>query len=1033
MDKNYLIKTIIFLCLALFLPDIIYAQTATITGKITDATSVSIPGVTIKVPATNYGTISDGNGEYKLLLPAGNYNIEYSYLGYLTISKKVTLTTGQTLVINNVLQEDDKVLDEVVAVGYGTKLKREVTGSQITLKGKEITDMPAQSFEGGIQGKAAGVQVITGSGMAGSASLIRVRGVASLSASGDPLYVVDGIPITQDYFLNGNSGGFNNNPLSTINPNDIEDIQILKDAAATSIYGSRGANGVILITTKRANKKGLNFDFTVRVGMAAPTVKPRMLNNKEWLQLYQEAYENDGGTGRAVLPNNISWEEAQNTNTNWIDETMGVGFKQMYSLGTSYQKKKISVYGTLSWDDNGSYVIGNKYTRTSARVNVDYRATKNLTIALSSSYSNGINTRVDAAWSGGFGAAMSTALPIYSIYDSTGQYRNDVANPVGVREQKDWKTLENRTINNIRLNYIVNSKLNFTGSGSIDYMNFKEDRFETGRLIKKDVIGQTNLFEKKVMNYNYNLIANYTIFTNKLHEFKALAGSEYQRFTTDAESFYASNISGAGNKIGYTEIKDSANSKTGKHEVFQTVQDAFNSYFLRLDYNYKKKYYAQVTARTDGSSRFGPNKRYGLFPAVSVGWILTEEDFMKKFKKVNYLKLRTGIGLTGNANFASNRWYQGWTPRYTINNKGDTVYSTLYNGKPMSSTSYNENPNLQWENSRVWDISMEFGLLKNRITGELSYYNKNTSDVLTELSVPRSTGFGTYFGNAGAILNQGIEFSIKATIINKKRFSWTTDFNIARNYNKVLNLGIYSQEAITGGTNDTRVVTGAPVGTNYLVRFSHVDKQTGKPVYLDNNGNETYTWNTDYRVNSGSVLPKAVGGLTNDFRFGNWNLNLFLVYKIGGNIYNSSQKRQDGVMNDIGGGYWNRTTESFDRWQKPGDDASLPKLSLVPETYGLSDAWNNNTTRFLYDGSYLRLRNLTLGYNLPKKWFDNKINSCRVTFNATNILTFSNVVDIDPEIARDFENASDRNMSSNIVWLTAPQEKTYSLTINLTF
>lgn len=999
----------------------VFAQNATISGKISDQNSAPVPGATVKV--ATYGSISDEKGYYKISLPAGSYTLEFSYLGYLTVKKAITVTAGETTTLNVTLTEDSKAIDEVVAIGYGTKLRSEVTGSQISLKGKEITDMPSQSFEGGIQGKAAGVQVMTGSGVAGSAALIRIRGVASLSAGGDPLYVIDGIPITQDYFLNGNSGGFNNNPLASINPNDIEDVQILKDAAATSIYGSRGANGVILITTKRAKKNGLNFDFTTRIGIALPTVLPDMLDNKEWLQLYQEAWENDGNLGRAKLPNGLTWEEAENTNTDWINETMGMGYKQMYSLGTSYRTKKYAVLGTLSWDDNGSYVRGNKYSRTSGRINFDYDPTKKLHIALSTSLSNGANTRVDGAWSGGFGAAMSTALPIFAIQDTTGDFLNMGPNPVRVRNLKNWKTLENRTINNLTASYTVNSKLIISGSSSIDFMNFKEEKFEDGKLINKTIPGQNNLYEKRVLNTNYQLIANYTVFKSVLHEFKAMVGTEYQRYETQSENFFAANVTGPGNEIGYAEIKDSANSLSGKHEVFATTKDAFNSYFGRFDYSYKKKYFAQATLRTDGSSRFGPNKRYGFFPAVSAGWLISNELFMKKYKYVSFLKLRSGLGITGNANFASNRWFQAW------NNSS----STQYNGNTLINTSYHENPDLQWETSRIWDISLEYGFLKNRISGDFSFYNKNTSNVLTELTVPISTGFGTYFGNAGAILNQGFEFSIKSTNIRKGNFTWTTEFNIARNYNKVLNLGIYSQEAILGGTNDTRVVTGAPVGTNFLVRFSHVDKENGKPVYLDKDGNETYLWNTDNRVNVGSVLPKAFGGLTNDFRYGNWNLNLFLVYKIGGNIYNSSQKRQDGVMNDIGGGYWNRTTESFDRWQKPGDDASLPRMTLVPETYGLSDAWNNNTTRFLYDGSYLRLRNLTIGYNLPKKWFKDKVNSFRVSLNGTNLLTFTKVKNVDPEIARDFENTADRNLSSNIVWLTAPQEKTYNLTLNITF
>jgi hypothetical protein len=290
-------------------------------------------------------------------------------------------------------------------------------------------------------------------------------------------------------------------------------------------------------------------------------------------------------------------------------------------------------------------------------------------------------------------------------------------------------------------------------------------------------------------------------------------------------------------------------------------------------------------------------------------------------------------------------------------------------------------------------------------------------------------GFSSYYDNVGAIRNTGLEFSINSRNFAKKYFSWTTNFNIARNYNKILDIGIYTQDAVSGGTNDTRVVIGEPVGTNYLVKFSHVEKATGRPVYLDKNGNETYTWSNENRVAVGSVLPKAVGGLTNNFVYKNWNLSSLFVFKIGGNIYNSSAKRQNGVVTD-----WNMTTDYFDHWRQPGDDAKYPKLSKETDAYGLPpDPYQYNTTLFLEDGSYLRLRNLAIGYNLPTKWFKNKVNSFKVIFTGTNLLTFTPYTGGDPEIARDFENPADRNMSSNITYLTAPQEKSYSLTININF
>ncbi|MCB9252781.1 MAG: SusC/RagA family TonB-linked outer membrane protein [Flavobacteriales bacterium] len=1018
MAIKLLNKLLITCSLVLFISHFSKAQNSSISGKILDQTGEPVLGVTVKVPGSTYGTTTDDKGYYKLMLPAGNYTIEYSYLGYTNIAVKVNLNSNQNLTLNQTMREDSKALDEAVAIGYATKQKRDLTGSQVSLKGKEINDMPAQSFEAGIQGKASGVQLIMGSGLAGSGTLIRVRGVASLSAGGDPLYVVDGIPITQDYFLNGNGGAFNNNPLATINPEDIEDIQILKDAAATSIYGSRGSNGVVLITTKRASKKGLSFDFNTRLSVSLPTIVPQMLNAAEFIQLYQEAHENDGNTGMAILPNGISREDGLKNNTNWVDETVGIGFKQLYSLGMSYRKKKFGVYGNYTWNENESFIKGSKYRRSSGRINADYKLSKTLTFMLSSSLSRGTNYRVDAGWSGGYGAAISTALPIYPIYDSTG-YSQINPNPNRYRDLRDWRTYENRSINNLKAIFTPNKKLTVTGSLSYDYMKLTQDLFEPKELINSTHSGFGGYFTLKVHNYNYNVVANYELKNNIIHKVNVMVGTEYQKSKRTGDLYTVNNVTGPEREIGLDMIKSISDTTDNSYFKFPVQYDAFNSYFARIDYTYKKKYIAQLTARTDGSSKFGPNNRYGFFPAVSAAWILSDEPLFKKYKSISFLKLRAGIGVTGNAQFASNQWLQ----LYTVPGTGG-----VYNNTPIVNPLNAGNPDLKWENSKVLDVSLEFALYKSRISGEISYYNKKTEDVLTTLTVPPSTGFTEYYANVGTISNKGIEFQIKSTMVQRGNFAWTTDFNIARNYNKILSLGIYSQDALGGGTNDTRVVVGKPVGTNYLVRFDHINDE-GRPVYLDKDGNQTLTWNNADRVEVGSVLPKAFGGLTNDFRYKNWSLSILLVYKIGGNIYNSSEKRQNGIVTD-----WNMTTSIFDRWQQPGDDARYPRLTKETSTYGLPpDPYQNNTTLWLYDGTYYRVRNIGLGYNLPKKWFKNKINSARVTVSGTNLFTFSKFKESDPEIARDFENAADRNMSSNITYLTAPQEKTYNLSINLTF
>lgn len=989
------------------------AQAQSLFGKVTDAKGEPLIGVTIQIQDTKRGTTTDVNGLYKLEnLNPGTYTVIYSYIGFEAQRYTFNLVAGKSQNQDIILKEDAKLLSETVVIGYGVQRRREVTGSVTRIGAEKINDMPAPSFEAMLQGKAPGVQVITGSGLAGSGSVIRIRGIASLSAGGDPLYVIDGIPITQDYFLRGNTGAMNNNPLATINPDDIESIDILKDAAATAIYGSRGANGVILVSTKRGKSDKWKFDFNVRSGVSTPTRRPRMLNSDEFLQLYQEAWENDGNTGLARLPGGITWEQARRTNTDWVDQTIGIGFKQTYNFGASKATNKYSFYGNLSYDDNGSYLIGNSYKRFSSRVNYDRQVTKNLKAGVNLSYSRGRNDRIDAAWSGGLGAAMSTALPIFPIKNDDGTWFTGGSNPVRDRTLKQWRTYENRLINGAFVEYTPIKNLILRAQGSYDYMDLTDFQYEPRELINTTHAGMAKKYPNWVNNYNYVVTANYQFKVKALHHFSVLAGHEYQRNSYNSMRVEVSDMTG---QLFETSATDSNTVRFGNpKEIF-----AFLSYFGRVNYAFNDKYFVQLTARVDGSSRFGINNRYGLFPAASMGWIMSNEDFMKGFKNISYAKIRASIGRNGNANLPNYQRFGTYSP------PGNQV---RYNGEGTIYPTRLENPNLRWETSTVIDLSFELGLYKDRITTELSFYNKNTKDVLAELAVPRSTGFSTYWDNVGQILNRGVEFAANAKVLTKTKVKWDISFNIARNYNEVLSIGPYSEDAVSGGTNDTRVVVGKPVGTNFLVRFSHIDPQNGRPVYFDLNGNQTYTWDPAYRVPVGAVLPDAIGGITNTLRFGRWDVMMLWVYTLGGNIYESSAKRQLGVVTD-----WNMRPEIFDRWRQPGDQAAYPRLTLNTETYGSGTPWIN-TTVFLHDATFARLRNLTVSYNAPEAWVKKlHLSSMRFQIIGTNLITLTKFQGLDPEIARDFENATDRNMSSNITFLTPPQERTYNAAIQIKF
>ncbi len=1007
--KRYLLLFISLLCSTL-----VFSQN--IRGKITDPTKEPVIGAAVMIEGTTTATVTDALGNFSLNKLKANtkYRLKISMLGYQTIYRDVA-TNSSDVNVSFTMREDTKQLEDVVVVGYGTKVKREVTGAISKISAKELNDLPVPSFESALQAKLPGVQVTTGSGAAGSASVIRIRGISSISAGGDPLYVVDGIPITQDYFLNGNAGALNNNPLSSINPDDIESIDVLKDAAATAIYGSRGANGVIIVTTKRANKNGTSFSYTGNIGIAQATALPNMLNSEQYLQLYQEAHENDGGVGLAKLPNNISWDDARKTNTNWVDLTTQTGVKHRHNFSMNYGNKYASLLTNISYAKDESFLVGNRFDQAAFRINGDYRIHKRLKLTSSTSYSRGLNKRVNTAWAGGLGSAMSTALPIFPVYNPDGTYFTGGDNPVRTQELKKWQTVENRYLMGVGADFNILDELVFSAKVNADYMNLIDDIYDPNTLINSTHLGTATRNLRNTFNYNYNFQLNYNYKINSANKLGVMVGHEYQNSLTQGTFQTADNMVNAFYDPD-AKVEDSLYSyRSGENSPEQW---AFLGYFTRLSYGFKNKVFIDATFRADGSSRFGTNNRYGYFPSAAVSWLLTEEDFMKNISVISTAKARVSYGKSGNANIPN---YERFGIYANPNNNPE------YNGSGTTFPTRLENPNLRWETSWTFNTGLDVGLWSDRLTFSVEYYDRRTSDVLMQLAVPPSTGFQVFWDNVGSITNKGFEFSFVSRNIDRE-FKWTTNFNIARNLNEITSIGKYSEDAVSGGTNDTRVVVGQPVGTNFLVRFSHVDAATGRPVYLDVNGNETFNWDPKDRVAVGAVLPDAVGGITNTFSYKNWDMSVLFNFVLGGDIYESSAKRQLGVVTN-----WNMRTDIFDRWQQPGDVAAFPRLTLETMTYGSSTPWIN-TTMWLHDGTYARLRNLTIGYRIPKAKLQKlKIETARIAFIGTNLLTFTKYPGLDPEIARDFENSTDRNMSSNITYLTPPQQKTYNLQVSITF
>lgn len=993
-----------------------YAQQRDIAGRVTDTRGEGLPGVSVIIKGTTSGVATDGDGHFSLKVAPGNILV-FSFLGFT--SQEMTIDNQKTLKI--VLQEASEKLDEVVVVGYGVQKKSEITGSIAKVSGKEIAERIAPSFESALTGQAAGVYVTTSSGMAGSGAQIRIRGIASIGAGGDPLYVIDGIPISNDIFglgvNNGRTGGMNVNPLSSINPSDIESVEILKDAAATGIYGSRGANGVILITTKRAKKGKFGVDFSTQLSISNPAKKVEMLGTEEYLALRQEAWENDGNVGPAPLLNGISWEQARNTNTNWWDEITRTGFKQNYTLALKWGNDKLNVYMGGSYSKDESYLVNNDFQRASGRLNLDYKPNNMFTIKLSSSISGSKNNVIDAPWDGGLGSAMSQALPIYPIKNEDGSWytlAGRTGNPIWVAENKMMRSNETRTINNLSVTINPLKGLTLDLSGAVDYEDFRFNKYENKDLTQG--LSNANQDIRWILNYNYRVLGSYTFDLNERQDLTIMVGHEYQRSKTSGKNLWASDVVKPLDKYNQKE-RDEFNYNRTKTEEW-----AFISYFGRLNYMFMKRYIAQASLRVDGSSRFGRNNRYGYFPTFAVGWIVTEENFLKDNDLLSFLKLKASYGITGNSQIGN----YAWRGSYTI----DQTDGSKYNGQNTLYMSEYENPDLKWETTKSYDLGFEARFLKDRISAEFAYFMKKSSDVLVNAEIQKTTGFGALWQNIAKIENQGVEFSFTSHNFTGG-FKWTTEFNIASLDNKVTSLGGYQNE-IGGGTNDTRIIVGYPVGVNTMVRFVGVDPADGCPIYLNKEGEKTKNYKFEgeggYKVPAGKPIPDFTGGFTNRFSYKGFDLNVLFTFAKGFDIYDSSAKRQMGVMSE-----WNYRTDIRDRWRKPGDVAKYPRMTMKPETYG-SDNIYINSTQWLFDGSYLRMKDVTLGYSFPQKMLKKIcLSSLRLSLTATNLVTFTKYPGADPEVARDYDSVVDRNLSANVSWLTPPQERTFTFGLSASF
>ncbi|MFN9777121.1 MAG: SusC/RagA family TonB-linked outer membrane protein [Candidatus Kapaibacterium sp.] len=1039
------------------------AQTGLV-GKVSDAsTKKPLRGVSVRVDKTTLGGVTKADGSFSVkLLQGGNYTLSITYMGYKKAQKSVTVQSDQTATVNIELDPDRMLLEEVVVVGYGTKQKREVTGAYTTVKGDEVVNTPNPTMEASLQGRVSGVQITQANGMAGTAASVRVRGVGSITANTEPLYVIDGVPMTTGDFSARDAVASNTNALSFLNPNDIESIDILKDAAATAIYGSRGANGVVLITTKRGKDGSMQVSAGHYSGFLNEANRLQLVDRDTWINMYYEARKNDvtdslmklsrfsgqdWNTVSAFIASNDTMTNLINNaklpqgftrqtaaNTNWFDQVLRTGSTSESYLSLNGGTNAVRYFFNTTYRDEQGFIVGNDYNRFSNRLSVDAKPTSWFDMGGSISLTRERNNRVNSAWSGGLGAAQSKTLPIYPIYDSTGAYWRPGSglNPLAELENRRFIATTWRTVANGYSQLNLMDGLYVRGTAGFDIYDLTEDRYNPPVLTATPTAELRNV---RVFNWTTNAFVNYSALTGDVHDLNMTAGMEVQR--SDRQD-----VGTTGERFPNTYFETPQNAAIRNGYTFRTAS-GFLSYFGRVNYKFLNRYLFTATIRSDASSRFGDNQRWGTFPSASAAWIFSNEDFMKDNGILTFGKIRASYGISGNAAIGDFTW------------QGTYSAGSDYNGQPGTRPSQLPNADLTWETSQQTDIALDFGLLNDRITGSVNYYHRLSKDMLLNERVPASSGLQTVIRNVGEMSNSGWEFNVRSVNVSSPEFEWTTDFNITMNTNKIISLGsITSPDAIDLGFGETRVVPGYPFATYMLVRYSGADAKTGLPVYMrpvmrnfNENGRDTMVamnglrgrpleleeardtsgnplaWNANWRVPTGKNYPDAFGGITNTFRYAGFDVSVLFTYQIGNSIYDDAGKRLVGNISQDGG--WNQMTITEERWQNPGDQTNVARLTL-------KGARDINTDQHLYSADFLRLRNLTIGYTLPTATSNSLgLNRLRVYMTAQNILTFTNFPGWDPEVVRDHTTDQQRNGNQGVTYLTPPQARSFIFGVNV--
>ncbi|MES2332167.1 MAG: TonB-dependent receptor [Bacteroidota bacterium] len=1059
---------LLFVVLSIVLPFAVSAQQRQIKGKVTDETGTGIPDVTVSLKGTDTKTKTDPGGNFTIAASAATVNLVFTHVNF---SERTVSVSGNSVAVS--LEKTSRQLDEVVVIGYGTQKKANVTGAVSILKNENLDERPITRVDQALVGQLAGVTVKQNTGLPGKAFSVQVRGSGSISGGNEPLYVIDGFPLSVNSSNTGNGTFSTGNPLDNINPNDIESVQVLKDAAAAAIYGSRASNGVVLITTKRGQAGRTKINFNSYAGYNQAQRKLNMMNGDEWIAQATEVINaqyvaafagasasdpqatrlaKNGGAFNANYILDPRWTTPGHPGLayiDWQDAIERKGQMQNYEISASGGTDAVRYFVSGNYANQEGFVMNVGYKAYSLRANVEVTAAKNLKfgVNIAPTYSITQDPGVD-----GKDAIFHQSLSLAPVQEDTmgvlpnigrnGQYiySSTTNSPVGKLMYNIGTTKRYRTIGSVYGEYQIIKGLSFRTSVNLDntdnITNTYVPYITAGTQAARTFTGSNNLLAATSGSYNSykrqtfvnENTLTYNTVINNAHSINVLAGYSYNLDRLDRATL----SSNGGFTSAVIQTLNAAAAVTGNTTSTQSV---LLSAFGRLQYGYNDKYLLSASIRRDGSSRFGINNQYGIFPSASLAWVATKEKFMNAVPVISYLKLRASYGVNGNNNLPND-----YAPIPTIGSAG-YVFGTTQAAAIGQNPNVLANPDLKWERSQTYDIGFDFGILNNRITGSFDYYNKLNTDLLLNVQVPEATGFQTYLNNVGSVRNIGQEFEVTSRNM-VGRFQWTTSATLTHNTNKIIALAPGQTQIIVPNgftVSDQILRVGEALNSIYVLRtigFITADdltknvaryatgQQEGDLKFQDTNGDGVIT-EAD-KVIVGHPNPDYTYGITNTFRYKGFDLSVLVQGQWGGSIYSELGR----AISRPGQGRSDNHPQSFvNRWYSPTNQGE----GRFGKAYAIYNNPITSATDWLYSSDYIRVRNITLGYNLKGLIKTSAIQGARIYMTLENFFGHDKYVNgLNPE-------AANTAVSSNGAFPEAgdygamPLAKSFIIGLNITF